>query len=486
MKIGFKGKRKIFVNGFYRQWHLLSNDKKLKEKSNNILEMNLRYEKQTELWEKLISDNPGNEIWIGGDFNFDAKSMEKEENDKSEYEKKFNKLYKLTNEKLIQNGMKLMNSEPTRISMNKGKVLDQIYLNRRDKMYNIVQNDFTKSDHSLLEYNRHMKIEPREEKMKETREWAKIDYDIINENIKSDPFYLTALQETDSNKIADFMISRINHELNKQSELRRIKIRKNEENKYSEYTLDLIKEKNILYKKVKRDKLPEDKQVLKNMINKIDKLKRIEIKEKNKQEFEKCNGNSKYQWKLAKEKLYGSNPTHPERIIENNKLIRGSKKVAGVFNRFYISKIRKILQNLDKPTKDPMISYRHFIKRPKEELNFSKITMSQLRKKMKKVKKSNSVSYDKISVNTLVRLQDSIYPLLLQLINTVNETSCFPEQLKIARIFPIRKSVQESALDCQNWRPINLISPISKIIEKFWVEEILGHLIKNKMIDSNY
>ena len=28
--------------------------------------MNLRYEKQTELWEKLITDNPGNEIWIGG------------------------------------------------------------------------------------------------------------------------------------------------------------------------------------------------------------------------------------------------------------------------------------------------------------------------------------------------------------------------------------------------------------------------------------
>ena len=41
VKKGFKGKRKIFVNGFYRQWHLLSNDKKLKEKSNNIHEFKI-------------------------------------------------------------------------------------------------------------------------------------------------------------------------------------------------------------------------------------------------------------------------------------------------------------------------------------------------------------------------------------------------------------------------------------------------------------
>ena len=115
---------------------------------------------------------------------------------------------------------------------------------------------------------------------------------------------------------------------------------------------------------------------------------------------------------------------------------------------------------MEAPKQDPMESYRKFIKKPKNELNFKIVTMKQLHIKMKKVKKSNSVSYDNISMKTLIHLSKSIYPLLLKLINLINETNTFPEQLKIARIFPIRKSMNETALDCQNWRPVNLISPI--------------------------
>ena len=99
------------------------------------------------------------------------------------------------------------------------------------------------------------------------------------------------------------------------------------------------------------------------MINRLEKIKKKENQEKNQIDFEKCKGNSKLEWKMVKEKLYGNTLGHPERILEGNKLVRGTKRVAGVFNRFYITKVRKILQNMEDPKQDPMESYKKFIKR---------------------------------------------------------------------------------------------------------------------------
>ena len=133
-----------------------------------------------------------------------------------------------------------------------------------------------------------------------------------------------------------------------------------------------------------------------------------------------------------------------------------------------------------------MKSYRKYIKNPREKLNFKVINMCDLKNMIRKMKKSNSTSYDKISIKTIINLQSSIYPLLLRLINIVTTTKIFPSILKITRIFPIRKSSEESPLDPGNWRPVNLISPISKIIEKFWANQIIKHLTKHKIIDQNH
>ena len=78
------------------------------------------------------------------------------------------------------------------------------------------------------------------------------------------------------------------------------------------------------------------------------------------------------------------------------------------------------------------------------------------------------------------KLSDSILPLLLKLTNNIIETSKFPECLKIIKIMPIPKS--NDYLRCDNYRPINLVSPISKIIEKVWNKYILNHLKQNKLI----
>ena len=67
----------------------------------------------------------------------------------------------------------------------------------------------------------------------------------------------------------------------------------------------------------------------------------------------------------------------------------------------------------------------------------------------------------------------------------VIKSGIFPNTLKISRIIPIKKST-EQILDPANYRPVNLISPISKIIEKIWAKQINEYMKVNNMIDQNH
>ena len=53
IKVGFKGKRKFFINGYYRQWHLLCKDKEQMRISGLPSQLAIQFEKQANLWEKM-------------------------------------------------------------------------------------------------------------------------------------------------------------------------------------------------------------------------------------------------------------------------------------------------------------------------------------------------------------------------------------------------------------------------------------------------
>ena len=67
--------------------------------------------------------------------------------------------------------------------------------------------------------------------------------------------------------------------------------------------------------------------------------------------------------------------------------------------------------------------------------------------------------------------------LLKQLTNLINlsfSTGLFPKILKQAKIIPIFKKGDQQ--DCNNYRPISLLSNISKIIEKLVHRQLYGFL----------
>ena len=68
------------------------------------------------------------------------------------------------------------------------------------------------------------------------------------------------------------------------------------------------------------------------------------------------------------------------------------------------------------------------------------------------------------------------------LINLSFETGIFPDVLKIAKVTPIHK--KDSQMNYLNYRPISLLSAISKIYEKCIYTRIFDYLTKNNLIST--
>jgi hypothetical protein len=69
---------------------------------------------------------------------------------------------------------------------------------------------------------------------------------------------------------------------------------------------------------------------------------------------------------------------------------------------------------------------------------------------------------------------------LAHVFNKSLESGVFPEKLKQCRVIPIFKS--GSHLECDNYRPISLLSSISKVLEKIVADKLLYHLQTNDLL----
>ena len=72
---------------------------------------------------------------------------------------------------------------------------------------------------------------------------------------------------------------------------------------------------------------------------------------------------------------------------------------------------------------------------------------------------------------------------LAHFFNLSFKKECFPNFLKIARILPLHKNGDN--IESDNYRPISLLSCISKLFEKLIFKRISNFAAKNSLIDKH-
>ena len=142
----------------------------------------------------------------------------------------------------------------------------------------------------------------------------------------------------------------------------------------------------------------------------------------------------------------------------NNDTIRDDSVICNTFNSFFIDSVQSIKSSF--PVVDN--NYINNILSPSNSFMLIPCTPFEVEKILLNLKNNNF--HSSIPTRILKNSSSVFSHILSELYNLCFQNSCFPDILKIARIQPIYKSGSKN--DVKNYRPISILCPITKILEK--------------------
>jgi hypothetical protein len=236
--------------------------------------------------------------------------------------------------------------------------------------------------------------------------------------------------------------------------------------------------KNLLHKKSITDPSPQNLDNYKryrNLFNSLLRKSKTHYFETNLQNNEK---NPKKTWEILREAI-GKKPCVPISEIKiNGTLSNDPTQIANEFNNFFSKIGSKIAAEVSTTERDPLSYIPETPNTPLLEMGG--IGPEEVRSILKNMDKKNSPDLDGISLALLKHIATEISLPLSHIFNLSLQTGTFPTKLKTSRVVPIFKAGDKTS--CDNYRPISLVSSISKILEKAVANRLVNHLTGNNLL----
>ena len=170
----------------------------------------------------------------------------------------------------------------------------------------------------------------------------------------------------------------------------------------------------------------------------------------------------------------------PTTLSYNDNLIQDPQKIANIFVDFFTNIGSDIAKKIPKAKK----SFKSYMGNNTLNSFYLKATTTvEIEKIIKSFKKGKSLGPNSIPIKILKYNADILAPTISKLVNHSFNTGEFPEFCKIAKVIPVFK--RGDNLNCSNYRPISLLSILSKIFEKCMSTRLYSFLQKYKLIFQN-
>ena len=195
--------------------------------------------------------------------------------------------------------------------------------------------------------------------------------------------------------------------------------------------------------------------------------------------FEKYKTDIKNTWKTISQILCksskNSNPIKELKI--GNKITTNMTDICNNFNNFFVN-IGPNLASIIKPSGN--VHYKSFLKKVFTcSFHFDLVNESDVMKIVTSLKSKDSAGFDGISTKLLKILIPAILKPITLILNQSLVTGIFPNKLKIAKVVPLFKKDDNLIMD--NYRPVSLLTSISKIFEKVAHNQLSLYFKQNKL-----
>ena len=187
-------------------------------------------------------------------------------------------------------------------------------------------------------------------------------------------------------------------------------------------------------------------------------------------------------WKTIKNIMGWQSNGPPQQIIDQGSIITKPYQIATLMNKYFPEKVCKIRKSL--PKTDPNYDVCEKIMSNKNcRLSLEHVTLSKVKKLIKSLTNSKSSSVDGLDNFSLKLAADYVALPLHHIITLSIMQRCFPTSWKCAKVVPIHK--KGSLLERNNYRPVALLSPLGKIMEKAIYEQLYKYFTMNKIFHKN-
>ena len=170
--------------------------------------------------------------------------------------------------------------------------------------------------------------------------------------------------------------------------------------------------------------------------------------------------------------------------IANSVLNKGKSAIPPLFNGPEVlssasDKAKLFAKNFSKNSNldDSGISLPVFPSRTNLKLHNISITPKMVKKVKTHLDSSKASGPDSIPVVVLKNCEPELLHILAELFHKCLKESCFPDCWKVSLVVPVFKNFGETST-AKNYRPVNLLSVVSKVFEKLVNNRIVDHLEK--------
>jgi hypothetical protein len=195
--------------------------------------------------------------------------------------------------------------------------------------------------------------------------------------------------------------------------------------------------------------------------------------------FDLFKKNPKKTWDLLKEatNLNKSN-NQIEKLMINNEISMDKKQIANAFNDFFVKVGVNISESII-PTNAKAEDFMP-INDDIEQIDLGTTNATHFCDIVKALQPKCSLDADGLSTKLLKGVALEISRPLSYIFNLSLVNGIFPKKLKKSRTVPIFKAGDPTS--CDNYRPIALLSSLSKILEKMVSVKLVNHLDFNKLL----
>ena len=105
-----------------------------------------------------------------------------------------------------------------------------------------------------------------------------------------------------------------------------------------------------------------------------------------------------------------------------------------------------------------------------QQFHFKEVSSNEVKKIIKSLNTKKCALSSCISVSILINSIDTYLSILTDIINDSIKNGVFPDELKLAEVIPLFKKADP--FDKSNYRPVSLLSHMSKVFERIIYNQI--------------